>query len=352
MRQQEPMNNSRPARGSTGPLSNGATVLVALPERGLQDVFESVAAADGFPTVVAGPGRHVVEMAGRGRPSLIVMSTHYRDLPAVEVIRRLRGVSRAYVVVLDRGAEEAQRIDLLDAGADQIIDATLSHRELAVRWRALLRRVRRARQGSLQPATGPLAAQHGPVVQDRGSANAAGREPRTDNPRAGVVPQRARRDESTGPALPPAPGPRVLESDGLRVDIGQHLAWLDGAEVHLTRTEFRILVALMGGRSSGGGRLLSKAELVGVIGAGTADRSALRSLEVHVGNLRRKLGERVREPRWIRTVRSVGYHWLPEVWDAARPRDEVQPAGQRESPHARSTSVGAAHRSARLRMVT
>lgn len=284
-----------------------AAIMVALPDKNLQEVFESATAADGFRTLVAGAGRHVVEMAGRGRPSLIVMSNNYRDLPGAEVIRRVRGVTGAYLVVLDRGTEEEQRIELLEAGADQILDATLSPRELTARLRSLLRRVRRV--AGCAPQTTPAGrstatARGGSAAVDQGTTpHAATARGAVSAGGAGV----------TGQA---APVNQVVESDGLRVDIGQHLAWLEGAEVHLTRTEFRILVALMRGRSEGAGRLLTKAELVGVIGAGTADRSALRSLEVHVGNLRRKLGERVREPRWIRTVRSVGYHWMPEVVDA------------------------------------
>ncbi|GHD04316.1 DNA-binding response regulator [Zhihengliuella salsuginis] len=286
-----------------------ATVLVALPDKNLQEMFEAVAETDGFRVLAAGGGRHVVEIASRGRPSMIVVSNTYRDLPGAEVVRRLRGVTGAYILVVERGAEEDQRIELLEAGADQILDGRLSPREHRMRLRALLRRVRPLRGGGQAgvPATCGETERGSAETAHPGGWRTAGLS--APEPRAGAdEPATAPADRAAG-----APSARVLASDGLAVDTAQHLSWLDGEQVNLTRTEFRILVALMRGRPDGTGRLLTKAELVGVIGGSGADRSALRSLEVHVGNLRRKLGESVRDPRWIRTVRSVGYHWLQPV---------------------------------------
>jgi DNA-binding response OmpR family regulator len=98
---------------------------------------------------------------------------------------------------------------------------------------------------------------------------------------------------------------------GLRLDTDAHQVFVDGAEVHLTPTEFTLLAVLL----SAPGTVLAKARLVGHLWGGTyavsdvvADR---RSLEVHMANLRRKLGDEAARPRFIETVRSVGYRILP-----------------------------------------
>ncbi|RZU60848.1 response regulator transcription factor [Zhihengliuella halotolerans] len=345
MKQKEPNQSVRttPAHGVPSQRA-AATVLVALPDKILQEVFESVAGAEGLHALAAGAGRHVVEIASRGRPSMIIIANSYRDLSGSEVVRRLRGLTGAYIVVVERGATEDQRIELLEAGADQIVDGRYSPREHQMRLRALLRRVRPVRAG-----------------EQSGAANAAGRDAargtapasRTSGWRtAGVsssvtTPSGASRATATA-APTELPAQHVLVSDGLAVDTTQHICWLNDEELSLTRTEFRILVAMMRGRPDGSGRLLTKSELVGVVGGSGADRSALRSLEVHVGNLRRKLGEEVRSPRWIRTVRSVGYHWLQPV-EAVTAADIAERAARKASED--MAPVEQLGRSHHLRMV-
>ncbi|MCO1340140.1 hypothetical protein BJH93_14780 [Kocuria polaris] len=330
MKQKEPNQSVRttPAHGVPSQRA-AATVLVALPDKILQEVFEGVAESEGLHALAAGAGRHVVEIASRGRPSMIIIANSYRDLSGSEVVRRLRGLTGAYIVVVERGATEDQRIELLEAGADQIVDGRYSPREHQMRLRALLRRVRPVRAGD-----------------QRGAAPAAGRDAvrgvapstRTSSWRTAGVISSASMPGAVSPTASTAvptepPAQHVLVSDGLAVDTTQHICWLNDEELSLTRTEFRILVAMMRGRPDGSGRLLTKSELVGVVGGSGADRSALRSLEVHVGNLRRKLGEEVRSPRWIRTVRSVGYHWLQPV-EAVTAADIATRAAREEKEEA------------------
>ena len=94
------------------------------------------------------------------------------------------------------------------------------------------------------------------------------------------------------------PGPRTLESGAVRVDPGTRRVWAGEDEVALTATEFNLLVALM----SAGGRVVERAELMSSAW-GQADYAASRTVDVHVAQLRAKLGDR--SP--IETVRGVGY---------------------------------------------
>jgi DNA-binding response OmpR family regulator len=91
------------------------------------------------------------------------------------------------------------------------------------------------------------------------------------------------------------------------------VALVDGAELELTRSEFDLLHALL----RAGGRVLTRAELVRVARGDRFRDDAYvseadeRAVEVHLGNLRRKLGEDPRAPRWLITVRGVGYRLRP-----------------------------------------
>ncbi|MFH5824815.1 winged helix-turn-helix domain-containing protein [Georgenia sp. AZ-5] len=105
------------------------------------------------------------------------------------------------------------------------------------------------------------------------------------------------------------PGPAVLTHRGLQLHVAAHRAVLDGAELHLTPSEFSLLAALLGSPR----RVVSKAELSRHLwGEGVATSSALgdaerRTVEVHIANLRRKLSDDASDPRFIETVRGVGY---------------------------------------------
>jgi len=108
--------------------------------------------------------------------------------------------------------------------------------------------------------------------------------------------------------------PKRYEHNGLAIDCAARAATLGGRVLQLTRTEFDLLHILLQ-RGSG---VVTKSELVGLLGlvkreegssgggaAGTRDPG--RIIETHIGNLRRKLGDDARKPRWLKTVRGSGY---------------------------------------------
>ena len=86
------------------------------------------------------------------------------------------------------------------------------------------------------------------------------------------------------------------------VDVGSMAAELDGKPMHLTTHEFRLLHAL----SARSGRVLTREQIVELL-HGTSEAVFDRSIDVHVYRLRRKLEEDPRNPRWLKTIRGVGY---------------------------------------------
>jgi DNA-binding response OmpR family regulator len=116
-----------------------------------------------------------------------------------------------------------------------------------------------------------------------------------------------------GAALP-APPDSVLRHNGLALNPDSRTVTVDGASASLTRSEFDLLHALLKGE----GAVRSKTDLVRVVRGeyyradayiGESDE---RAVEVHIGNLRRKLREDPLHPRWLQTVRGVGYRLAPE----------------------------------------
>ena len=115
------------------------------------------------------------------------------------------------------------------------------------------------------------------------------------------------RPPSAAPPLPATVG--WLEHQGVRLNPEMRIVTVDGADLELTRSEFDILADLLGS----GRRVRAKSDLALMLrgeqytGVEFVSDSDARAIEVHVANLRRKLGESPASPRWIETVRGVGY---------------------------------------------
>ncbi|RIJ56221.1 DNA-binding response regulator, partial [Clavibacter lycopersici] len=104
----------------------------------------------------------------------------------------------------------------------------------------------------------------------------------------------------------------VLRHNGLELDEGTRHVTVDGEPVDLTRTEFDLLASIL----ASGGRVRTKGDLVRDIRSGSyavasSTEPEERAVEVHLGNLRRKLHDDPRQARWIQTVRGVGYRLAP-----------------------------------------
>lgn len=178
----------------------------------------------------------------------IILDVMLPGMDGFEVLRRLRAHSTVPVLMLTGRGEEADRIVGLELGADDYLPKTFSTRELLARLRAVLRRS---------------------MINEAASA-----------------------DRRSAP---------VIVGD-LYIDPAAHIAMLKNQHMTLTRQEFDLLLALA--RASG--RVKTRESLLLEV----ADRDFEgfdRSIDVHISSLRKKLGDDAKSPRWIETVRGVGY---------------------------------------------
>jgi two-component system, OmpR family, response regulator len=234
----------------------------------------------------AGSGREGLALVEEHQPDLVTLDLGLPDIEGFEVCRRLRTISDAYVVMVSASADEVDQLLSLEIGADDYITKPFSPRDLKARVGAMLRRPRQL-------------ARAGPV--DAVAAVGAREQSRDDGP--GVA--------GTVPAFPaPGPAPAGVGADQaddattrrMVVDLEGREVVLDTVELALTRIEFDLLAAF----ATHPRRVWSREALLRSVWR-TEWAQDTHLVEVHVGNLRRKLGE---DP-WIRTVRGVGYRFNP-----------------------------------------
>lgn len=254
----------------------------------IRHLLETVLKQAGFEVTARANGYDGIEAVRTVLPTVITLDVNMPGMDGFETAKRIRAFSDAYIVMLTALGEEIDTLQGLEAGADDYVTKPFRPRELRARVEAMLRRPRAGSPSALTPGVPRAAEAHS------GTAIAtpppAARWPVTADPRAVV------------------PGER-LEHRGLVVDLGTRVALVDGREVTLTRSEFDLLAALL--RS--GRRVRTKADLAillrneSYLTSNFVSDADKRGIEVHVGNLRKKIGENSVTPRWIETVRGVGY---------------------------------------------
>jgi DNA-binding response OmpR family regulator len=206
----------------------------------------------GFEPVGAGTGASALEQARRRAPDLVTLDLTLPDMDGVEVCRQLRAMTNAYIIMLTARVEETDRLIGLEVGADDYLGKPFSPRELRARVGAMFRRPRLA---------DPAAARH--------------------------------EDDAA-----------VLRIGELTVDRESREVTLAGRPVELTRTEFDLLVAFM----SRPRRVWERETLARRVWR-TDWPGDDHVIDVHVANLRHKLGESAQEGHWVHTVRGVGYRF-------------------------------------------
>lgn len=236
----------------------GYRALVVDDEEPLAEVVASYLQREHFEVTVCHSGSDALTMARQVDPDVVVLDLGLPGIDGLEVCRQLRTFSDAYVVMLTARDTEVDTIVGLSVGADDYVTKPFSPRELVARIRAMLRRPRVA-------AT--------PVVPD------------------------SRSDHHEAP-------PRVFGP--LSIDPASREVFFDAEPIPLTRTEFDILAAL----SSRPGVVWSRRQLIDAVwGEPWVGNDHL--VDVHVGHLRRKIGDSPSEPRFVLTVRGVGYRMGP-----------------------------------------
>jgi DNA-binding response OmpR family regulator len=221
-----------------------AKILVVDDEARIVKLVRSYLEQSGFSVVEAGDGQTALIQARREKPDLVILDLGLPVIDGLEVARVLRRESNTPIIMLTARIEDTDKIVGLELGADDYITKPFNPRELVARVRAVLRR------------------------------SGAGAEP-------------------VSPRL--SAGPLVLDMPG-------HAATLNGRMLDLTPTEFELLTVLL----QNPGRVFSRLELLDRV-QGDAYEGYERTIDAHIKNLRAKLGDDPRKPRFIQTVFGVGY---------------------------------------------
>ena len=226
-----------------------ATVLVVDDDPNIRDLLRLYVTRDGHRVVFAGDGIQALAAANQHAPDLVLLDVMLPGIDGLEVCRQLRETSDVPIVLLTARSGDSDKVVGLDLGADDYVVKPFSPRELMARVRAQLRRRSNAEH---------------------------------DDP--------------------------VLASNGLLVDPRAMEVRVYGRPIEMTSIEFRILHTLM----RRAGRVFTRDAL---ISASHADDSGIldRTIDVYVGRLRRKLGDSPGSPRYVATVRSVGYKFVSAV---------------------------------------
>ena len=228
----------------------GTTILVVDDEPPIIDLVRGYLEREGYSVHAASDGPSAVAAVRDLAPDVVILDVMLPGFDGVEACRRIRAFSDAYVLMLTARSEEIDRVVGLSVGADDYLAKPFSPRELVARVKALLRR----------PRALPTSARVSPA------------------PDAAAVPP------------------------GLAVDVPRRIATVDGRRIALTTTEFEILAAL----SRDPGIVVSRQALLdSVWGVDFVGDDHL--VDVHVANLRRKIGDDADAPRFVETVRGAGY---------------------------------------------
>jgi two-component system alkaline phosphatase synthesis response regulator PhoP len=225
---------------------NAVNILVVDDEHNIVDLVRGYLEREGYLVHAAFDGPAAVEMAREIEPDLIVLDLMLPGFDGIEVCRRLRQFSNAYVLMLTARAEEVDKIVGLSVGADDYLTKPFSPRELVARVKAMLRR-----------------------------------------PQVAV--------DATG-------SPDELRHVGdLVIDSARHVVSRGGKAIDLTAREFGLLAML----ADEPGRVFTRAQILDRLWESEFYDDHV--VEVHIGNLRRKLEDDPGHPRYVETVRGVGY---------------------------------------------
>jgi DNA-binding response OmpR family regulator len=219
-------------------------ILVVDDEAGIRELVGSYLRNEGFDVDEAVSGEEALARYGQGAHDLIVLDLRLPGMGGLDVLREIRRTSAVFVIVLTARADETDKLIGLELGADDYITKPFSPRELVARVRAVLRR---RRDGDIEA------------------------------------------DD-------------VIRFDGLIIDIGRHEVRVDDAVAELTNLEFELLAAL----AEAPGRVFTRRQLIERVW-GWDFYGDERLVDVHIGNLRKAIGDAADEPRFVGTVRGVGY---------------------------------------------
>lgn len=226
--------------------SEARRILLVEDEKNIRDAVAAYLGRAGYWVTPAADGQEAVDAFSLHQFDLVILDLMLPRLPGEKVCRIIRDTSDVPIIMLTAKGEVEDRIVGLELGADDYLIKPFSPRELVARVRALLRRAH----------------------------------------------------------IDSEPQREVLDFGGLTIDLNGHKVLVNDEEVDLTASEFKLLTTL----SRYPGRVYSRMELVEKV-LGYDFEGYERTIDSHVKNLRAKIGDDPRNPRWIYTVHGVGYRF-------------------------------------------
>jgi two-component system, OmpR family, response regulator RegX3 len=223
------------------------TILLVEDEESITAPLSEALSREGFEPVIAGTAAEALELAASRSPDLVLLDLGLPDGSGLDVCRELRARSTVPIIMVTARGEETDRVVGLEVGADDYVVKPFSARELIARIRAVLRRTA---------------------------------------------------------AAPAASTEEVVELGDVRIDRARRSASLAGEQLELSRKEFDLLQLLL----DNAGTVVTRERLIDEVWD-TNWFGSTKTLDVHVSSLRRKLGDDSQNPRFIHTVRGVGFRF-------------------------------------------
>jgi two-component system OmpR family response regulator len=258
------------SRAYSGTVTDPGVAVVIEDDQDVGNLLIGILNQAGYEVHSASDGRAGVELVRQFQPAVVTLDVNLPGIDGFEVLSQVRALTDCYVVMLSARDEEIDTLTALQLGADDFLTKPFRPRELRARIAAMMRR-------------------------PRGGSRTAGEHVR-----------------ETAPPTHPAAGGGEFRHNGLVLNPETRTASVNGSPLALTRSEFDLLHDLL----KAAGAVRTKADLVRVTRGqfhegGYISDADERAIEVHLGNVRRKLGENPERPRWLLTVRGVGYRLAP-----------------------------------------
>lgn len=226
----------------------GKKILVVDDEKKYVNVLRAYLEQAGFAVVTAPDGKNALAAFQHEKPNLVLLDLNLPEIDGLDVARTIRKTSSTPIIMLTARVEEADRLVGLELGADDYVVKPFSPREVVARVRAVLRRV----EGEAAPV-------------------------------------------------------EAVSAAGIEMDLTRHIVKVQGESVELTPTEFELLTALM----KNPGRAFTRMQLLDLV-QGEAFEGYDRTIDAHIKNLRQKLGDDPKQPRYVLTVFGIGYKFAED----------------------------------------
>ena len=227
-------------------------VLLVEDERTIRSFMQAILTANGYDVLMAGTGAMANTMIASHCPDIIILDLGLPDMDGMTILRNVRKWSKVPILVVSARSHERDKVEALDAGADDYLTKPIGTSELLARIRTALRHSNRLNTAS-------------PLYK------------------------------------------RPFHAKGLTIDFEKHLVSVDGRDVHLTQIEFKIISLL----AQNSGRVMTYDTIISNIWGPYADddNSILR---VNMAHIRRKLEQNPAEPQYVFTEIGIGYRMIED----------------------------------------